>query len=178
MATALPFLFKTQRLLIRQLSLADADFIYRLLNSEGWLRYIGDRNITSSTEAEKYLREGPLKAYAEYGYGLYCVEELKSGVPMGLCGILNRNTLEYPDLGFAFLPEFTGKGYALEACEALLNHAHLPGNIHTLLAITLPYNTRSVGLLKKLGFVHSKDIQLPNDSDILQLYTLIVKEIR
>lgn len=159
-----------KRVSLRGLQLSDALFIQRLLNTEGWLRYIGNRNISDESSAQNYLLQGPLQAYEKFGYGLYCVEHIQTKVPIGMCGLLNRDTLENPDLGFAFLPEFMRKGYAEEACKLVLEKQHLPENISTVDAITLPENSASIALLKKLDFVFVKAFTMPNENEVLHLY--------
>jgi [ribosomal protein S5]-alanine N-acetyltransferase len=110
----------TERLLIRKLTFDDSSFIVKLLNSPGWLRYIGDRGVKTEEDAKVYLQNGPLLSYEENGFGLYLVGLLETGEPIGMCGILKRDSLVHPDLGYSLLPEFTGKGYAYEAANAVV----------------------------------------------------------
>ncbi len=151
------FQLETDRLEIIHLQFDDAPFILELVNSEGWLRFIGDRNIHSIHDAENYLKTGPLKSYKEFGFGLFRVALKDSNTAIGINGILKRPELEYPDLGFAFLAEFEGKGYAFESSQAILNWAKLAG-LKELLAITNPENIRSQNLLTKLGFEISDSV--------------------
>lgn len=146
-------ILETERLRLREFTIHDTDFIIELLNSRGWLQFIGDRNVRTKEEAIAYLQNGPIKTYAERGYGLSMVELKGDNKPIGMCGILNRETLESPDIGFAFLPDAQGKGYAYEIAKAMVDHANNKWGISTLAAITLPSNKSSVRLLEKLGFV-------------------------
>src|SRR5215210_8708442 len=100
------YILETDRLRLRQFTLQDTSFIIELLNSPGWLKFIGDRNVKSEPQARNYLENGPLKSYQEYGYGLSMVERKTDNQAIGMCGILKRQTLEHPDIGFAFLPRF------------------------------------------------------------------------
>lgn len=167
---AMPSTLLTDRLRIREFTLADAAFIVRLLNTEGWLRYIGDRNVHNDGDARDYLTAGPLKSYAENGFGLWCVEEKHSAAPIGMCGILKRPELDSPDLGFAFLPEFHGRGFALEAVTATLSHARHVLQVPLLSAIVQPDNDRSIALLEKVGFVFSGARMVPGREEVLQVY--------
>src|SRR5688572_2577541 len=106
---------ETQRLTIREFTGSDAAFIVALLNSAGWLRYIGDRQVRNEKDALNYLENGPLKSYKTHKFGLWKVELKTTGQPVGMCGFLKRDSLSFPDIGFAFLPEFSGYGYAYES---------------------------------------------------------------
>lgn len=161
---------ETGRLRIRRFDENDAPFIRRLLNTPGWLANIGDRGIKTEQDALNYLKEVTLTAYTNHGYGTYLVEITETGEPAGMTGILRRNTLPGPDLGFAFLPEYAGKGYAHEAALAILDHAEKDLKITELYAITLPSNNPSIKLLEKLGFEMQKMIRLGNDPEELRLY--------
>jgi RimJ/RimL family protein N-acetyltransferase len=165
----------TERLIIRKLNLEDRTFIVKLLNSPGWLRYIGDRGVKTEEDAKVYLQNGPLLNYEENGFGLYLVGLLETGGPIGMCGILKRDSLEHPDLGFAFLPEFMGKGYAYEASDAVIQYAGEQLGIKTLLAITLPENASSIKLLEKVGMKYNGEVKSPDGKDALNLYKLELK---
>jgi [ribosomal protein S5]-alanine N-acetyltransferase len=128
----------------------DAPFIFELVNDPAWLRYIGDRQVHSLDDARGYVRNGPAASYAQHGFGLWRVS-LRDGTPIGLCGLLQRNALAHPDIGFAYLPDFRGRGYALEAARAVVDHARDTLGLRRLLAITRPDNEASMQLLGRLG---------------------------
>jgi RimJ/RimL family protein N-acetyltransferase len=157
---------QTDRLNLRKLTLDDAGFIVQLVNSPGWLEFIGDRNIKTLEAAEEYLTTGPVKSYQENGFGLWMVE-LKSGEPIGMCGLLKRDTLEHPDIGFAFMPEYMGKGYAYEAAAATIAYAKEQLNLSEIAAITIPGNVRSIKLLEKIGMKCTRQIEHNNDALLL-----------
>ncbi|MGZ3939090.1 MAG: GNAT family N-acetyltransferase [Flavisolibacter sp.] len=163
------YILETQRLRLRQFDLGDSEFIIELLNSPGWIEYIGDRNVKTKEQAETYLKNGPLKSYEKNGFGLSMVET-KFGEPIGMCGIIRRDTLEHPDLGFAFLPEYTSKGYGFEIGNAVLTYAKKDLNFSTILAITLPNNAKSIRLLEKIGFSFVKPYKADSTSEELLLY--------
>lgn len=167
----------TERLIIRKLNLEDRTFIVKLLNSPGWLRYIGDRGVKTEEDAKVYLQNGPLLSYEKNGFGLYLVELLETGDPIGMCGILKRDSLEHPDLGFAFSPEFMGKGYAYEAADAVVNFARKQFGIETLLAITMPENATSIKLLGKVGMKYHGMVKSPYGKDNLNLYKMELNEV-
>ncbi len=163
-------MFTTNRLLLRKMTLAEAPFILSLLNSPGWLQYIGDRNVRSIADAEQYITNAPLKSYTDHGFGLMLVVEKEQGMPVGMCGLLQRDSLDHPDLGFAFLPEYMGRGYALEAASAIIQYADETLQIDTVAAITVPDNAASVKLLSKLGFVLKEKTRLEGDAEELLLF--------
>jgi len=162
--------FTTQRLTIRELNLADAPFILELVNTPGWLQYIGDRKIHSTIDAEKYLLEGPLNSYKKNGFGLYMVERTQDNIALGICGLLKREYLEFPDLGFAFLPEHFGHGYAYEATDACLTMATTTFGFNSVQAITTPNNQSSISLLKKIGFQFKSAMKDPASEAALSLF--------
>jgi len=163
-----PPLIETERLFIQPFTLNDAAFIVELVNTPSWLAYIGNRNITNLDDARNYLISGPLKSYAELGFGAWMVIHKETKQPLGMCGLFKRPYLEQPDLGFAFLPQHEGRGYANEAVQATLRYAQ-QHNINSLSAIVRPDNARSIRLLEKNGFVWQQKIKPENLAE-LQLY--------
>ncbi len=164
------FILATDRLTLRPFTNADAGFIVELVNTPGWLEFIGDRNIHTEEDAINYLQNGPLKSYQQNGFGLWMVQ-MKDGTPIGTCGILKRDNLENPDIGFAFLPSYMGKGYALEMAKATMAYATTRLKLKTIYAITDPTNRRSIQLLEKIGLSPVKKIQSPTDGNELMLYS-------
>ncbi|MBL6445334.1 GNAT family N-acetyltransferase [Fulvivirga sp. 29W222] len=160
---------ETERLTLFKLVLEDAPFILRIVNEPSWLQYIGDKKVRDLEGAEKYIEDGPLKSYKANGFGLYLVK-LKNGTPIGLCGILNRDALRDPDIGFAFLPEYTGMGYAYESAFAVLTYGKTVLGLNRIVAITSPDNFRSGKLLEKLGLKFSKTVRLVGDNEDTRFY--------
>lgn len=152
------FPIQTERLRIERLTSEDAAFILELTNTPGWLRFIGDRGVHDISTAGTYLSNGPLSSYQQHGHGLYRVSLQETGLPIGMCGLLQRPGFEHPDIGFAFLPEYTGNGYALEAASAILQFEEQSLRLSCVLAITLPENERSIRLLEKLGLTYRRMI--------------------
>jgi len=163
-------LIETQRLQIERLSLPDAAFILALTNTAGWLQYIGDRGVRDLSTAEAYITNGPLASYDQFGHGLYRVSGKEDGLPMGICGLLKRPHFDYPDIGFAFLPEYTGYGYAQEAAAAILGFEQQTLSLSCVWAITLPENARSIRLLEKLGMVFRRMISEAPGKPVLMLF--------
>jgi RimJ/RimL family protein N-acetyltransferase len=144
-------MIQTERLELREYTLKDAPFIFKLMNSDGWLKNIGDRNIKTIEDAEAYMQKNYLSSYEKHGFGPYLVSLKEEGTPIGSSGLYKRDNLDFPDVGFAFLPEFGNKGYAFESAQAVMKYAAEKLKLQTVVGITLPENTSSVKLLKKLG---------------------------
>jgi len=152
---------ETKRLLLAYAGLGDAPFILQLLNSPSWLKFIGDKGVTDLTAAEGYVQSSLIKSYQNHGFGLYKVIEKESGVPIGLCGLLKRDYLENPDLGFALLPEYEGKGYGFESAQSILDQAVDTWGFTKIDAITSTDNVKSQRLLQKLSFQPQGSIKDP-----------------
>jgi len=163
---------ETNRLTIRQLNYDDASFIVRLLNNESFIRYIADKKVRTSADAINYLNNGPLASYEEYGFGLSLVLLKSTQTPIGMCGLLKRDELNYPDLGYAFLPEFWGRGYANEAVNSVLKSEMSKHSLNTVLAITLTNNNTSKRLLEKVGFILKDTIELYGSQNDLYEFNL------
>ncbi|WP_217603091.1 GNAT family N-acetyltransferase [Chitinophaga sp. GbtcB8] len=156
----------TNRLSIGALSINDHDFVFELLNSKGWLEFIGNRNIHSKEDAINYINKILLTPNLTY----WVVRLIDGNIPVGIISFIKRDYLLYYDLGFAFLPQYMGLGYAYEAAaEVKLNILQDPAHAQVL-ATTVPHNTSSIRLLKKLGFQYEKQIEIKNE--ILQLYSI------
>ncbi|MEL7372067.1 MAG: GNAT family N-acetyltransferase [Myxococcota bacterium] len=160
----------TERLRLRQLEPSDAPFILELLNDPSWIQNIGDRGVRTLDDAKAYIADGPNAMYQKHGVSLLLVEIKQTNAPIGLCGLLKRDTLEDVDLGYALLPAYHGKGYAAEAAAATLRHGVDVHGLSRIVAITLPTNRSSIRLLEKLQFAYEKTIPAPKDGEILALY--------
>ena len=142
---------QTERTIIESITLADAEFFVTLVNSPDWLRFIGDRGVRNVEDAERFLESGLLLSYRERGFGYYMVRG-QDNSPIGICGFLKKPHLENVDFGFAFLPEFCGKGYGSEAARAVFDYGIQTYEFSILDAVTAKDNVRSKRLLMRLGF--------------------------
>ena len=143
---------ETERLLLRPFTTdKDAAFILTLLNEPSFLQYIGDKKVRNLDDARQYLLNGPIASYEKNSFGLLCVELKDSQTWIGMCGLLKREELPEPDIGFAFLPDFWNKGYAIEAAAAVMKDARERLQLNRILAIVNPDNYASMKLLERLG---------------------------
>jgi RimJ/RimL family protein N-acetyltransferase len=161
---------ETERLRLRRLTLDDAPFILRLVNEPAWLQFIGDKGVRNLDEARRYLQKGPLELYARFGFGPLAVELKTDATSIGICGLLQRETLPHPDIGFAFFPEYWGQGYAFEAATAVLADGRARHGLKRILALTAPANTASIRLLERLGLKGDGAVRLLPDAPESKLF--------
>ena len=165
-------ILETPRLVLREFTHGDDAFVLRLLNEPSWLRFIGDRGVRTLEDARRYLDDGPCRSYATNGFGLWCVAPREGGAPLGMCGLIRRDTLPDVDVGFAFLPEAWGRGYAGEAAAAVLDHARDALRLRRILAITDPENAASIRVLERVGMRREGTIRMPGEAIDLLLYAV------
>jgi RimJ/RimL family protein N-acetyltransferase len=162
---------QTERLLLRPFTINDAEFILTLLNEPSFLRYIGDKKIRNLDDARHYILNGPIASYERHGFGLCMVELRESHTPIGMCGLLKRDELSDPDIGFALLPDFWSQGFAFEASTAVLNDARDRLKLQRIVAITSVDNDASINLLQRLGFTFEGLRKLGHDRDPVKFFT-------
>jgi RimJ/RimL family protein N-acetyltransferase len=141
-----------------------------LLNEPSFIRNIGDRGVRTVEDARDYIMRGPIASYARFGFGLYLVQLKALLLPIGICGILKRDELPEPDIGFAFLPAYWSQGYALEAAAAVRDYARDTLDLPRLLAIVSPSNDTSIRLLERLGFSFESMTRLGAAAPEVKLY--------
>lgn len=161
---------QTERLTISELTFDDAEFIVKLLNDAAFIRYIGDKGVRNVVDAREYLRKGPIDSYRQNGFGLYLVRRRSDKLRVGMCGLVRRDGLDDPDVGFAFLPDYRLNGYAFESTAAVIAHARRQLGIKRLLGITNPDNHGSIRLLEKAGFAFERRLRLSPEADEIDLY--------
>lgn len=164
---------ETARLRLRHLTTADSAFILELVTDPDWLRFIGDRGVRTAEDARAYIENGPMKLYERLGFGLYLVA-LEDGTPLGMCGLIKRDSLEDVDIGFALLPAFRGRGYAHEAACAVRDYAFEVLGLERIVAITSPDNDASARLLERLGLAYERTIPGPSGGQVSRLFALNV----
>lgn len=163
---------ETERLRLSHLDPeTDAEFILKLVNEPSFHQYIGDKGVRTVQDARAYIVNGPIKSYEVNGYGLYKVELKEGATPIGMCGLVKRDTLPHADIGFAFLEDYWNQGYAYESATATMRHAKEKLGIEQVLAITTPDNAASGKLLHKIGLRFDRIVQLTADSPEVKLFT-------
>jgi ribosomal-protein-alanine N-acetyltransferase len=158
---------QTARLSLSALTETDAGFILQLVNTEGWLAFIGDRNVHTEEDALVYVK----KIIADPNYKYWVVRIKNTAEPIGTVSFIQRNYLDHPDIGYAFMPHFGKKGYALEAASAVMDHLVADPAISTILATVRPGNVNSIRLLEKLGLHFVKQIEVDGNEPLLYQYS-------
>jgi RimJ/RimL family protein N-acetyltransferase len=164
------FLLETRRLRLEHFSLDDAQFILKLLNDPGFLENIGDKGVRDLAGARSYLRDGPLASYVANGFGLLRVSHRETGMVMGMCGLISRDVLDDVDIGYAFLPEFCGHGYAIESARAVMDFGREQLGLRRIVAVVSPGNVASIKLLEKLGMRLQGKVRLGNEQPEIDLF--------
>lgn len=161
----------TARLRLRTLTLDDAAIYLQVLNTPLFIRWIGDRQIRTEAQAREALAVGPLSMQSMRGFSLYLVERKSDGAAIGMCGLIKRDTLDDVDLGYAYLPEYAGQGYASEAAAGVLLHAKSLG-LTRVVAITSPGNAASDAVLRRVGMRFEKMVKLTPEDTGTQLFAV------
>ena len=163
-------ILKTQRLILSKISEDDADFFYKLVNDPDWLRYIGDKHIHDLKDARNYIKNVSMVSYEQYGFGPYLVKLREDQTRIGISGLFQRDYLDHPDVGFAFLPAYRNRGYATESAAAVLNYGYDSLNLTIILAITSRDNDSSARVLEKIGLQFQKIIKTSKDDPGSKLF--------
>jgi RimJ/RimL family protein N-acetyltransferase len=161
---------ESERLRLRVLDEGDAGFVFELVNDADFIAHIGDKGVRTLEDAVSYLRNGPLASYAAHGFGLWGVEPRGGGALLGMCGLLQRDWLDAPDIGYAFVPSARGRGIAREAAAATLDVARSRFDARKVLAIVNPDNAASIRLLESVGFVADGTAEPPGEGRSISRY--------
>lgn len=163
---------ETERLILRPLSVDDAAFMLVLLNEPSYIQNIGDRKVRTLEGARVHITKGPLASYISNGFGLYLVTLKETSEPIGICGLIKRDTLEDVDIGYAYLPKFWSKGYAVESALAMKEFARGEIGLKRIVGITNPDNWASIRVLEKIGMNFEKMVRLSQDDIELKLFSV------
>ena len=162
----------TERLLLNELNTGYTDFIFELVNTAEWKKFIGERNINNKEDALAYTQ----KIIDNPNISYWVVQLKEQQIPIGIITIIKRDYLPHRDIGFAFLPAYGKKGYATEAANIILNDLVTDENCTTVLATTIQENSNSIQLLEKLGLSFSEHIT--HDGETLLLYAVAADKIK
>jgi RimJ/RimL family protein N-acetyltransferase len=163
-------ILETDRLVLRRLTTDDAGFILDLLNQPSFLQFIGDKGVRTIDDARHYILTGPVASYERFGFGLYLTSLQDSGVRIGICGLIKRETLKDVDVGFAFLPQFWSQGYAFESASAVMAYGRSVLGMNRIVAITSPDNCASIKVLEKIGLRFEERVQLSDGAAEVKLF--------
>lgn len=156
---------ETERLILREFTTDDAPFIYRLPNTPGWPRFTGNRHIHDVESASQYPDRAPMSSYRTPDFGLWAVVLKDTGIPVGMCGLPERDFPDAPDIGFALLPEFGGTGHAYELAMAAMDHSPREWGISRIVAIVSKDHVRSVRLSEQPGMAYKGTVSCPVEDE-------------
>lgn len=154
---------ESPRLYLREIRPEDASFMLEVLTDPDFIANVGDRGIHDLAAARRYIADNMLASYRSHGFGLYRVELRASAAPLGICGLLRRDSHPDVEIGFAFVPRARGQGYALEAARATLDFARRALGLSRIVGLTAPHNRRSILILERLGFHSEGKVRLAPD---------------
>ena len=163
---------ETARLTLRRFEFDDAPFVVELLNQPSFIRNIGDRGVRSVDDAHRYLREGPMAMYEKYGFGLWRASRRSDGVFVGMCGLLRRDILPDVDVGYAFLPDHWGQGYAFEAANATVQLGASRFGLTRIIGVVSDHNTASIRVLEKVGMRFERLFPMHPGEPEVRLYSM------
>jgi RimJ/RimL family protein N-acetyltransferase len=163
-------ILETERLVLRRMTVEDAEFIFELVNEAAFIRNIGDKGVQTLEDARNYILNGPVASYAKFGFGLYLVALRENGEAIGICGLLKRDSLEDVDIGFAFLERYRRKGFAYESAAAVMGYGRNTLGLNRIVAITSPDNEGSIRVLEKIGLRFEKMIRMPGSDEETRLF--------
>lgn len=163
---------ETERLSLRRFVFDDASFVVELLNQPSFLENIGDRGVRNVDDAHRYLREGPMAMYEKYGFGLWRASRRSDDVFVGMCGLLKRDILPDVDVGYAFLPEHWGQGYAFEAANATVQLGARKFGLKRIIGVVSDHNTASIRVLEKVGMRFERMYPMHPDEPEVRLYAV------
>lgn len=164
-------ILETNRLILRQVSEKDATFLLELLNEPSFIRNIADRGVRTVNAARAYISERIISSYEKFGFGLYLVLFKETCTPIGICGLVKRDTLNDIDIGYAFMPAYWSKGYATESVLAVKEYAKNKVGLKRVAGIVAPDNQGSIRVLEKAGLIYEKMVKLSANDIDLKLYT-------
>jgi RimJ/RimL family protein N-acetyltransferase len=165
-------ILETERLILRHVVADDAEFILDVLNQPSFIQYIGDRGVRTAEQAKEYIESRFTKSYQDNGFGMFMVELKEDNTPLGISGLVKRDSLPDADIGFAFLPQYWSKGYAFESAAAVLEYGRDTLGLKRVLAITSIDNESSGRLLEKIGLRFERLFIAPGDDEELKLFSI------
>ena len=162
---------ETKRLILRNINIEDAAFVFRLVNEPSFVSNIGDKGLKNLDDVKRFILEGYWTNQKRSGYGMFLVALKGEGDSIGACGLLYRRVFDVTDIGFAFLPEYWNRGFAYEAAEAIMEYGHSSLGVKKIVGLTSADNLGSIKLLQKLGLDFDKTVKMSDDDPGTVLYS-------
>jgi RimJ/RimL family protein N-acetyltransferase len=161
---------QTERLFLRPFTPDDAEAYWPLVSLPEVLRYTGEQAQASLDDVRRTLLSRPIRDYSVHGFGrMACIEKC-SGRLVGFSGLKYLEDLQEVDVGYRFLPDCWGKGYATESAKVLMQQGILEHGITRIIGLVQPENLASVRVLSKLGLTFERKIRPSGSASELELY--------
>jgi RimJ/RimL family protein N-acetyltransferase len=160
----------TEHLFIRPITLDDAEAYWPLVSLPEVLRYTGEKPQSSLDDVRHILATRPLRDYEVYGFGRMACIEKSSGRVVGFSGLKYLEDLRDVDIGYRFLPDCWGKGYATESARALMDHGAIEHGIVRIVGLVQPGNIASARVLEKIGLIFEREVKPEDCESALKLY--------
>ena len=165
-------MIQTENLFLRRFTLDDAEAYWPLTSMSEILRYTGEQPQASLDDVRNILSTRPLKDYATHGYGRMACIEKSSGRLVGFSGLKFLEELNEVDIGYRFLPDCWGKGYATESARVLMQQGASEHGIERVVGLVHSDNVASVRVLQKLGLVFERELPPDADAEHFNLYAM------
>jgi RimJ/RimL family protein N-acetyltransferase len=148
---------RTDRLIIRETTIEDVDEFYRLYKDPEMTRYM--EGLFENPEDEKrYQKDYIEKVYGLMGFGVWTIVRAEDNEVIGRAGYSIRNGFENIELGFLIGKKYQHKGYAFEACSAILEYGKKTLELTEVQALIKKENKISISLIHKLGFSKAEEV--------------------
>jgi RimJ/RimL family protein N-acetyltransferase len=143
-------IIETERLLLRTFTTEDAQLLYELNLDPEVTKYTYDP-MKDIDHAIEVLEQIILPQYALYNHGRWAVHTKPGLEFIGWCGLKSRPERNEIDLGYRFIKNAWGKGYATEAAYACIKYGFEKLNLQRIVGRAVPGNLASLNVLKKCG---------------------------
>lgn len=172
---------QTERLILRRFTLADSNLLLELNSDPDVTKYVHELPLKNEADAKVILRDNILPQYA-LNLGRWAVHLKTNNAYIGWCGLKYIEANKEIDLGYRFLKNCWGKGYATESAKGTLAFAHLNLGLPLVWGKAHIENLASINVLLKIGMQYMADAEEDGcpikiySSEISDYINKIVKE--
>lgn len=166
-------ILETNRLLLREFEISDAESFYELNLNPNVIKYTGNSAFKDIDEAREFLEN--YSDYQRSGYGRWAVIDKSTNQFLGWCGLKYDEKLDETDIGFRFFEHFWNQGFATESAKACIDYGFKELNLKTIVGRAMKENLASIKVLEKIGFHYEKDFDFDGNEAVI--YTIKNKMI-
>lgn len=151
-------IFKTKRLLVRELIFSDLDAFHKLQSNPKVMQFVNGKTTTKKENAKDLKNLIAKYADTKNNFWIYAIIRQSDQQFVGTCALVKDNN-DDDEIGYRFLEEFWGMGYGFEVCQGLLAYCKSI-LIKKIVAYVVDDNIASSKIIKKCGFTEvSKSIE-------------------